>query len=500
MAAFLEKTGDLDFVEQSFTLNQGDSDKRLAGVLKAIDVSGLEKDRLFGSVVTVKEKVTFGNEETQTVETPYALYRWLDVVGGREAFEETGATVAFHEKLEDELGKFVKIKEVDFYLPESVSTTLQTSSEDFRIPEVLHGEGTVQWRFIPEFPVAKDSTQVETEIALGLSGVEGLEIGKLLTRGKPPKKVDLSENKLVGNDDDSSTAIPLGFDFDFYGQTYDSFYLNNNGTVTFGKPFSKFDSKGFPKDIPMIAPFWADVDTQDSGEVSVSQGVSDRGNSYIQVNWQDVSYFGSKDDKKNNFQLYLENDPEGDWIILGYDDMEWTSGLKSNGVNGLGGTGALIGSSSGTGSNIKSVSVPTTDVELSLLDNTSFFYDLRTDGDPELVAEVPYQTAIKPHLFNEDDIRSCIMDIRIHFQGAIDVIDNNRGIYDIYNSDELILELERIRDTAIADCYQRKNEPQNYFVLSSRELTERYADFYDREAVQKRVNIYQLDRVLNGDC
>ncbi len=30
--------------------------------------------------------------------------------------------------------------------------------------------------------------------------------------------------------------------------------------------------------------------------------------------------------------------------------------------------------------------------------------------------------------------------------------------------------------------------------------TERYADFYDREAVQKRVNIYQLDRVLNGDC
>ena len=70
------------------------------------------------------------------------------------------------------------------------------------------------------------------------------------------------------NDDSwTGTPIALPFNFCFYGNSYDSVYINNNGNLTFLAYESDYTSLTFPLnyDTLMIAPFWADVDTRDPG-------------------------------------------------------------------------------------------------------------------------------------------------------------------------------------------------------------------------------------------
>jgi hypothetical protein len=45
---------------------------------------------------------------------------------------------------------------------------------------------------------------------------------------------------LPGNDDGSTSTVPLPFAFPFFGETYTSVYINNNGNLTFGQALSVF--------------------------------------------------------------------------------------------------------------------------------------------------------------------------------------------------------------------------------------------------------------------
>ena len=83
-------------------------------------------------------------------------------------------------------------------------------------------------------------------------------------------------NLLAVGDDNSSSAISLSSVFanglDYFGTTYTSIFINNNGNLTFGSasstftPFQITASTG----IPIIAPYFADVDT--GGGAGVSTG------------------------------------------------------------------------------------------------------------------------------------------------------------------------------------------------------------------------------------
>ena len=78
------------------------------------------------------------------------------------------------------------------------------------------------------------------------------------------------------NDDESFGAFPLGFGLSgltIFGSTYSSFWINNNGNISFGAPTSTKtdDPLNMTTEAPMIAPYWADVDTRpvDGGTVSL---------------------------------------------------------------------------------------------------------------------------------------------------------------------------------------------------------------------------------------
>jgi len=188
---------------------------------------------------------------------------------------------------------------------------------------------------------------------------------------------------LTRNDDGSTGLLPFGFTFEFYGNNFTDFYINNNGNVTFTEALFEFIPEGFPQDIPIVAPFWADVDTRDaaSGEVHLASGISVRGNPFVQVDWLDVGYYSYNTDKLNDFTLYIEDDPDGDIVGFFYRNMEWTTG-DMDGEDGFGGSGAQIGFDSGDGVNFLSLARPASADDLVPFNYTEYLFRITEGGTP----------------------------------------------------------------------------------------------------------------------
>ncbi len=167
------------------------------------------------------------------------------------------------------------------------------------------------------------------------------------------------------NDDQSSAAISLCFDFCFYGETYTEIFINNNGNVTLGAPLGTFTGACFPlpaSQPPMIAPFWADVDTLNlsSGIVRYKKFPASGPVTRLVISWDCVGYYNQQVDKTNTFQLTLSNGQDsvvgiGENVCFCYGDMQWTTGSASGGVGGFGGSPAIVGINVGDGVNSTAV-------------------------------------------------------------------------------------------------------------------------------------------------
>ncbi|MEP6835544.1 MAG: nidogen-like domain-containing protein [Gemmatimonas sp.] len=202
-------------------------------------------------------------------------------------------------------------------------------------------------------------------------------------------------NTLQANDDGSAAAFPI-FEVNFFGIKFSSVYVNNNGNVTFGAPLATFTPFGLTTAIgrPIIAPWFADVDTRGTTGLGSGSGGGNAGNlaqlyagsglvtygldtfsghSAFGVNWfsecgfwtgagagptctgnTGVGYFADHVDKLNAFQLILIERSDvaaGDFDFeMNYACKEnWETGDASGGTGGLGGSSVRIGYSNGTG-------------------------------------------------------------------------------------------------------------------------------------------------------
>jgi hypothetical protein len=159
---------------------------------------------------------------------------------------------------------------------------------------------------------------------------------------------------MLPNDDLYSNSIALPFNFSFYGTTYDSLYINNNGNISFSQPYFTFTAYPFPDpSFNMIAPFWADVDTRSTNGGNVWYKVNPHS---LIVIWDHVGYFSMMEDKLNTFQLIISDGldtliPNANNVSFCYGDMQWTTGSASGGSNGFGGSPATVGVNIGNGIN-----------------------------------------------------------------------------------------------------------------------------------------------------
>jgi Nidogen-like len=169
-------------------------------------------------------------------------------------------------------------------------------------------------------------------------------------------RAGFDSNTLARNDDGSTGLVNLGFTANFLGTNYTQTYVNNNGNLTFNAPLGQFTPTLITGgSAPIIAPFFADVDTRSAGSslVSYGRGIIN-GNAAFAANYVNVGYFPSATNKLNSFQVVLINRNDtgttGNFDIeFNYDRIQWETGGASGGVNGLGGTPARAGYSNGAG-------------------------------------------------------------------------------------------------------------------------------------------------------
>ena len=164
----------------------------------------------------------------------------------------------------------------------------------------------------------------------------------------------------VPRNDDGSQLYDISAVFEsglnFGGASYTDLYVNTNGSVSFGSGISTYSPTTISGSTgtPLIAPLWADVDTNipanngtDSAPIFVD---IDATNDVLTFTWGDVGYYNQNGDKKNSYQLQLFDRGSGDFdIVFRYDDINWTTGDASDGVNGLGGIVGRAGYSGGNG-------------------------------------------------------------------------------------------------------------------------------------------------------
>jgi hypothetical protein len=188
-------------------------------------------------------------------------------------------------------------------------------------------------------------------------GLEALE-GRLV----PAAVRNLSgflANTLPANDDDTTDAVNLGFNINFFGDHTGQVYVSNNGIIT----LNQADSTNTPLNLktaqaePVIAPFWADVDTRGDGGLVTFGTDTIAGHAAFGVDYHNVNYFDATApghlDRFNDFQVILINRSDtgaGNFDIeFNYNTITWETGDLS-GTGGQGGQSAIAGYSGGNGS------------------------------------------------------------------------------------------------------------------------------------------------------
>ncbi len=165
---------------------------------------------------------------------------------------------------------------------------------------------------------------------------------------------NLFTTNFPGNDDGSTALQALGFGINFNGVNYSSAYVNNNGNITFSAPLSTYTPFAITAgSLPMLAPFFADVDTRAGATASYGSATLG-GRNVFGVNWIDVGYYSAHTDLLNSFQLIVTDRADtgaGNFDFeFNYDTINWETGDASGGTGGFGGTPAHAGWTNGAGS------------------------------------------------------------------------------------------------------------------------------------------------------
>ena len=217
-----------------------------------------------------------------------------------------------------------------------------------------------------------------------------------------PIREGFDAGALAATDDGSSDAVSLGFSVNFFGQTFSSIYVNNNGNLTFSSPLAHFTPVPLGE-LPaaVIAPFFADVDTTVSGRINYGTGQVNGHNAFA-ASWNDVGYYDSRSDSTNSFQAVLIDRSDlgaGNFDMeYNYGRIQWETGEFSGGINGLGGSSARVGYTAGT-------------------QDDGSFYELPGSAVPgALIDSGPAETALALQTLGSDTTGRIVFESR---QGAI---------------------------------------------------------------------------------
>jgi len=191
-----------------------------------------------------------------------------------------------------------------------------------------------------------------------------------------------------GRNDDGFMALNLGFNVTFFGTTYSSLFINNNGNVSFGAGISQYTPSGpTGTAAPIISPFFGDVDTRNSASGVVHYNLSA---DQLVVTWDNVGWFDNHGTPTNSFQLVLRSDaytvPTNEGTIgFFYKTMGWaatdTNTVAAAGFGDGSGDGEVIEGSILAGLN-------------GVLENKYLWFDANLDVVPPTTVPEPASLAL----------------------------------------------------------------------------------------------------------
>jgi hypothetical protein len=204
-------------------------------------------------------------------------------------------------------------------------------------------------------PAPGGSSTVDVSVTTLYGGTSAAVTADQFTYLMDPIRVNsgFQANTLAANDNGSTGLVPLGFTANFLGTIDTAVYVNNNGNLTFDAALSDSTPYSLLSTVhPIIAPFFADVDTR-VGQVVTYGADTVNGHAAFGVNWISVGYNSQHVDKTNLFQLVLISRSD---VAAGAFDVEfnygrvaWETGDASGGSGGVAGTSAHAGLSNGSG-------------------------------------------------------------------------------------------------------------------------------------------------------
>ncbi|MCC5806646.1 MAG: right-handed parallel beta-helix repeat-containing protein [Opitutales bacterium] len=146
---------------------------------------------------------------------------------------------------------------------------------------------------------------------------------------------NVSFDWITTNRDGLSNAIPLGFDFPFYGQRFSEVYVHSNGFVTFtpleDSAFGYANHVALPTEASqatanMIAGFWSNLTL-----VAESSVRTQAGDGYFIIQYKELNRWPAFTTQRVSFQIILH---ESGAIDLIYNQNSYTSAFHSAGVMG----------------------------------------------------------------------------------------------------------------------------------------------------------------------
>ncbi|XP_045768963.1 nidogen [Maniola jurtina] len=151
------------------------------------------------------------------------------------------------------------------------------------------------------------------------------------------------DQRLPRGADVSSPEIPLRVPIVFFGETYESIYVNNYGVLSFRSDIPSFLNAEFPLPYPSIAAFYSNIDTTETGAVyyresnesyvlrKAEESVQNNFQKYYDfkptsvfiASWIEVTYSSKQRyDRKNTFQIAVISNGTESFVELMYPERE----------------------------------------------------------------------------------------------------------------------------------------------------------------------------------
>ena len=148
-------------------------------------------------------------------------------------------------------------------------------------------------------------------------------------------------------DDDVSGALPIGFNFDFYGNTYSNFYISSNGFLTFnaGSPNGCCSGQNLPNAAApnnLIAFAWEDLDPGNGGQPAENlvqyTTIGTAPNRVLVAEYFNVDHWSNGSNMTAQVHLYETSNI----IEVHTANMPSDGGLHTQGIENFDGTNAVV--------------------------------------------------------------------------------------------------------------------------------------------------------------